>query len=123
MAFLTAGEILASERPVEELEIPEWGGSVRLRALSAGQMTRWLDDNAQIPKIPHVNERLMALTVVDEAGAPLFSVDQIAALEDLAYIAYSRVLRAVLRMNALGTDESEELKKSLRDPSDDLPSA
>jgi hypothetical protein len=40
MDYLTLNEILECALPQDDVEIPEWGGKVRVRAITSAEMTR-----------------------------------------------------------------------------------
>jgi hypothetical protein len=95
MPVLTAAQLLEKlgDRPHKRLAIPELGGDVLIQKLSAedrGQLDVWIadyrDNAAKKGDDPEgwrllMRPKIISLCLVDEAGKPLFSEQQ---LEDLA---------------------------------------
>lgn len=95
---LNRDEILAAnDVEIHEVEVPEWGGSVLVRPLTAGDASK-LGDEA-------TTAVLVALSCVDEDGETLFTEDDIPALEKKSLAALKRVVEVVVEINGL-TDEA-----------------
>lgn len=86
--FLKAADLLAPrDLPYEDVEVPEWGGWVRVRTLTGGERGQYQDvlctyDAAgnQHISLGAAAVALVILSMIDsETGARLFSFDQIAA--------------------------------------------
>lgn len=115
MALLTADQILAAEdRRYECVEVPEWGGTVRVGSMTAAQRDRW---DALIVRRRQGGEddaliraTVVAFAAVDEGGKPVFTPDQIARLADKDARPVNRVFEVAARLNALTDDAAEEVK-------------
>jgi hypothetical protein len=91
MSRLTKDEILARAKsaPVAKTIAALGGGEVLVRKMSAAQAETYFD-SVQITnadgKREYVNkesrQKLIALCVVDEGGAPAFAVDELSALDN-----------------------------------------
>lgn len=135
MEKLTRDAILAAEDlRTEEVPVPEWGGSVIVRTLRgddrdaydlacyASRKARKLAGQSE--REDHIRSRLVAWTVVDEAGNRLFSDDDADALGQKSSAALDRVCDVAQRLNGVGAAEVAELaKNSGTEPGDDSPSA
>lgn len=113
-AGLTAAEILAiDDRPLREVEVPEWGGVVYLRQMSAGERDRYdarlyfQPDGTPLPKA-RMRESLydakalaVALCACDADGKRLFSEDQVAALAAKSNTAIERLWEVIDPANKL----------------------
>ena len=86
------------------VDMPEWGGAVLLRPLSAkASMAIVGDDQPQSA----VAAKLIVASLVDEAGETLFAEDDIGLIEDLDAKAVLRLSREIMRLNGLGGDDIE----------------
>ena len=112
MALLGRDQILAAQDlPTVDVEVPEWGGTVRVRmmtggerdAFEAGTITRHGRKIEQ--NLVNIRARLVALCVVDEKGQRLFSEADAAALGQKSAAALNRVFNAAQQLNAL-TEEA-----------------
>ena len=108
MALLGRDQILgAVDLPTVDVEVPEWGGTVRVRmmtggerdAFEAGTITRHGRKIEQ--NLVNIRARLVALCVVDEKGQRLFSEADAAALGQKSAAALNRVFNAAQQLNAL----------------------
>lgn len=101
---LSAAAILAAnDREVRDVDVPEWGGSIRLRAWSAADMTAY---ETMVPEdsTGGVDDLAAALVLsaIGEDGQPLFTPDDIPALVQKSGPVLLRVGKTVLEMNKLG---------------------
>lgn len=112
MALLGRDQILAAQDlPTVDVEVPEWGGTVRVRmmtggerdAFEAGTITRHGRKIEQ--NLVNIRARLVALCVVDEKGQRLFSEADAVALGQKSAAALNRVFNAAQQLNAL-TEEA-----------------
>ncbi len=117
--FLTREDILrAQDLPVEEVHVPEWGGWVRVRGLTAEERDRFeasiLEGQGKHTrvKMENIRARLVALTVVDEVGHRLFSDEDVAALAKKSAAAVQRVFDVAMRLSGLTEEAVEELAKN-----------
>lgn len=106
--------------PVEELEIPELGGKVRIRALSASEMDAF---NASITETRGKNvvvnrlnfrAKLIAKSLVNGDGkTPLCTEEaHVIALGSLPTAVADRILEVVNRLNAMTEEDHEEAVKN-----------
>ena len=115
--FLSREEILGlTDLPVEEVEIPEWGGWVGVRAMTATERSQYMaalvewssDGIQQRPNIVNSDVRLAALTLVDpETGARLFTLDEVEALGQRSAVALNRIVERAQRLSALRPEDME----------------
>jgi hypothetical protein len=74
MSLLTKTEIMAAENiGGEVIEVPEWGGSLRLLLLAPNLMDRWGEDEMG----DHPYARLLSRLIVDERGVPVLTEDEL----------------------------------------------
>jgi hypothetical protein len=129
--LLTREAIFAADDLTKELvNVPEWGGDVYLRTLTAGERERWEETNltrkGNDSKVNLINLQasLVALTAVDEAGVHLFTAADIPALNGKSSVALQRLFSKALELNRVGKQDVEELvKNSETTPVEDSPTA
>jgi hypothetical protein len=115
MKLLTADAILAADDlTAEVVEVPEWGGSVRVRVMTGDERQTFEEamlaaDEAEQTVMPEFRSRLAALTIVDEEGERLFSDEQISQLGRKSAAALDRVCEVASRINGLRPEDIEEL--------------
>jgi hypothetical protein len=110
MSLLTRDAILCAEdRKVEEVEVPEWGGSVKVATMTGAQRDLW--EQSLVGKtgvnIANIRARLVAACVVDDSGARLFTDEDAIALGAKSALALDRVAKVAQRLNGLGKEEVE----------------
>jgi hypothetical protein len=99
--ILTAGDILgAQDVQFETVEVPEWGGSVRLRSLTARQIAKFVDSKREDSATLAV-----ALSIVDADGNQQFTEADCERLKDRNISAIMRIQEAVMSLNRLKADD------------------
>lgn len=118
-AYLDRAAILAApDITTEDVEVPEWGGVVRVRGLTASQRDEFegnsLQGKGKNTSVNFVNmrARLVALCIVDEQGRPLFSERDIHDLGAKSAGAMDRLFDAATRLSGIGDHDVEELTKN-----------
>lgn len=117
MALLTRDEILAvDDLKTIDVEVPEWGGTVRLRALTGSERDRLEasilnkeGNGADRAKLATFRARLCAMTMVDESGQRLFGEAEVSALGQKSAAALSRVADAAQKLSAISQEDVDEL--------------
>lgn len=118
--LLTRQDILAiRDIRTEIVLVPEWGGAVKIRAMSGKERDAWETAMFQIDgkdvkmNKENIRAKLVALTVVDEANTRLFSEADIEALGEKSSSALDRVYQASQKLSGLTPDDIKELTKNL----------
>jgi len=122
MTLLTKAEILnADDLKSKIVEVPEWGGSVRVRVMggeerdefeaaisrqSTGQGKNFKVDNRGLRVV------LLSLCLVDEEGNLLFSEKDLKALGHKSSKALNDVFKVAQELNGLGEAALKELAKN-----------
>lgn len=113
---LSREDILKSQDiRTEEVEVPEWGGSVLVRGLTGAQRDEFEASNLEkrgknyVPNIANIRAKLVSWCVVDDNGIPLFTRDDIEELGKKSGSALSRVYEVAARLSGLSDDDIEEL--------------
>ena len=112
--LLTREAILAADdRSTEDIAVPEWGGTVRIRTLSGTDRERYITRMYRLKpndvggvvvdqvNIEGANVRLVALSIVDADGEPMFSESDVVALGQKSAPALDRVFQAATRLSRL----------------------
>ena len=124
---LTREEILAvPDVAIERLEVPEWGGVVYLKAMTARQRDAYevscLRTNKQGKREfdgRNVRAKLASLTLVDAGGTRLFSEEDMAALGRKSAKALDRIFDAATDMNGISARDREALEGNSDGQDDD----
>lgn len=112
---LTKEQILtADDLPTREVEVPEWGGTVRVRTLTGAQRDEY--DQAFRDKrkgnsldLRGLRSLLVAMSVVDDAGNQMFTRADVDALQGKNTAAIERVFAAAQELSLIGqAQESAE---------------
>jgi hypothetical protein len=115
-AFLDRAAILAArDLDIEEVDIPEWGGKVRVRGLTASQRDQFESKSVETKgkktsvNLLNIRARLVSLCVVDEQGNPLFSESDIHVVGEKSASAIDRIWEVATRLSGIGERDVEEL--------------
>jgi len=115
MTLLSKSQILSAvDHKTEDLEVKEWGGTVRISTMSGSDRDKWEADTygGDKPKVDDFRARFVALCLVNEKGERLFTDKEVAQLGAKSVAALDRVYRAAQKLNALGEAADEELEKN-----------
>ena len=100
----------AQDLPHEDVAVPEWGGTVRVRMMTGTERdtlaNAFVGDDGK-PDMSGYRQRLLAATMIDEAGQRLFSADDLSAIGAKSAAALDRVFTVSDRLNQLGTTAVE----------------
>lgn len=123
MAILSKSEILAAvDLPTETVDVPEWGGEVLVRGLTAAERDAFeqsvvtLNGSGKAAStkmnLSNIRAKLCSLTIVDEDGERLFSDAEVDVLGRKSAQALQRVFDAAQRLSGLSQSDVEELAKN-----------
>ena len=119
MTLLTkAGILAANDLKTEDVDVPEWGGAVRVRSFTGRErdafeaaMVRG-DGKDRKVDLTNMRARLVGLTVIDEAGQRLFTDEEVDLLGAKSGAALDRVFAVAQKLNGLSGADVEELTKN-----------
>lgn len=117
MSLLSRDQILGAEdRKSEDVPVPEWGGEVRVRALSGAERDEYeayivtvTASGQKRVNLKNLRGRLVSLACVDGEGNRLFSDEDALALGDKSAAALERVFDVARRLSGLSDSDVEEL--------------
>lgn len=123
MTLLSKEQILSARSlPTEDVDVPEWGGTVRVRAMTGAERDEWEASLVQVNgsgarqmRLDNVRARLVALTVVGEDGERLFTSKDVAELGKQSASALDRVFDVSRRLSRLSEQDVEELTEGFGD--------
>ena len=129
MTRLTRDEILAAtDLPREEVEVPEWGGSVLVRGLTAKERvdlaSRMVTTEGEIDNQQAIELQTLipALCMIDDDGQRLFSDGDVALLGEKSSQALNRVFEVAQKLSALTPAASKAAEKNFASLKGVLPS-
>lgn len=100
--MLNKDQILsADDFASRDVEVPEWGGSLRLRSLSARDRDHFEAQFAQSQDLTNIRSRLVVLAIVDEEGNRIFSDAEAKALGEKSGLVVDRLFDIVREMNGM----------------------
>lgn len=109
MKRLTRLDILGSnDLPREEVDCPEWGGSVLVRGLTLGELSQITSGTGSTLD---VNTSALVSCIVGDDGSPVFTQDDIEAIKAKNAVPLMRLVQIINRLSGLSPEASDEVKK------------
>lgn len=117
MALLNKTAIFeAEDTETVDVEVPEWGGSLRIKALTGTQRDKYeaslakLKNGVPVPDMHNARARLVAWSAINEDGSRLFLDSEIMRLGNKNAKALDRVFEAAAKLSGI-TPEDVELAR------------
>lgn len=112
MTYLSAEAILsADDLDIEDVDVPEWGGTVRVRGLSGVERDKLEGKYAGAKSHDNFRAHLAAATMVNGEGKRLFrSEAEVKQLGDRSASALTRVVDVALRLSGMTDEDAKELE-------------
>lgn len=118
--LLTKEQILQSEdRESVDVEIKEWGGTVRLAVMSGtardayeSSLIDLKEDGTATRNLENIRAKLVAASIVDEEGKTVFTADSIVALGNKNGAVLDRLYEVANQLNTVTQDKVEDLAKN-----------
>jgi hypothetical protein len=107
----------AEDLPRERVDVPEWGGSVWVRAMTAAERdaldaAQYLSGDDEAERLRNFRARVAVATICDENGKLLFSPQDVELLGRKSSVALERICRVAFRLNGLTEKALEQAKKN-----------
>lgn len=106
---------------IEQVDIPEWGGSVYVKGMTAGEREEFeklYSDNKGKPA--NIRAQLASMTLCDKDGKLLFSLKDAKALGEKSASAMMQVFDLARKLSRMGQKDVDELSEGLEEnPSGD----
>lgn len=117
--YLTKEQIFAADDiQFEDVPVPEWGGTVRVKSLMGNErdgleasMIVGKGKNAQV-NLENLRAKLVARSCVDENGKRIFEDADIPALARKSALALNRVYEVAQRLSGISQEDVDELTKN-----------
>lgn len=109
----------------EYVDVPEWGGAVRVKGLNGVESDAWEASLVTVtstkgrrgsgvpeltPNMKNARARLVCLCLVDDDGNRLFTDDQVGELAAKSAAVLRRVFDVACRLSGIGDEVVEELE-------------
>ena len=116
----------AKDVKIEQVEVPEWGGHVYVRSISALERGLIEEDAAKFKESKGKGSfartftvKFASLALCDEKGKRLFDDKDIALLQEKNAAAISRIAEAAQRLSGFSQEDMEELEKNSKGTQED----
>ncbi len=116
--FLTRDAILAvDDLPIKEVKVPEWGGSVFVRSLTAADRDKYESSivmaDSEEKKYENIRARFLALVMVDQKGEVMFKEEgDVLLLGKKSAAALDRVWGVAQHLNKINKADIDQLSKN-----------
>lgn len=110
--------LAATSLKTEDVEVPEWGGTVRVRELTGTELDAYQASMRQqkgknyVLNEANIRAKLVVRSVVGDEGERLFSDQDAAALGKLSAAALDRVFEVAARLSRISDEDVEEMAKN-----------
>ena len=109
---LDRAAIIGMAKPrIVTIFVPEWGGDVCLREITAGQRDQWdawQIENEGAARYANIRARLLVLTICDEQGARLFGDKDIDIVSSMPAQTIDRLWDASCKLVGLRPEDVEK---------------
>lgn len=119
MPLLSKKDIIAvSDIKKEEVEVPEWGGSVMVYGLTGKQRGELeasvmeMNGQTQVMHLQNLKVMMCSLTLRDENGKRMFDTDEIGELGAKSAQALERIFEVAQRLSGMAPAEMENIAKN-----------
>ena len=119
-----------SDLETQDVEVPEWGGTVRLKSLTGAERDRFEAGVVQgqgrntTVNMQNLRAKLVAQSAIGEDGKPLFTEEDVKWLGEKSAKALNRLFNAAQSLSGLSESDVKELAGNFKDArSDDSTSA
>lgn len=120
--YLSRDDILSTQGiRTDEVDVPEWGGKVLVRELSATEVTQigfamaeqgGGEVEVDLAKLGEYVPQMIAWCVVDESLSSVFSLDDVNQLSAKSINPVQQIIAKVMELSDLSPDEEGEPEKN-----------
>lgn len=122
MALLNKAQIFdADDMQTVDVDVPEWGGTVRIKVLSGFERDKYESSLAKmvkgqmVPDMVNARARLVALCAIDESGGRLFSDTEVVRLGSKSSKALDTLFDAASKLSGINASDIEEKVEDFSD--------
>jgi len=106
--MLSKASILAvKDFTYKDIEIPEWGGSVRVRGLSAAERDKFEMEAGVNNDLVNMRARFITTCIIDENGESLFSQKEATKIGEKNASVVNRIFDVVRDLSGMGDADLE----------------
>jgi len=104
-----------------DVEVPEWGGTVRLKSLTGAERDRFEAGVVQgqgrntTVNMQNLRAKLVAQSAIGEDGKPLFTEEDVKWLGEKSAKALNRLFNAAQQLSGLSESDVKELAGNFKD--------
>jgi hypothetical protein len=122
VTLLSRNDILgAADIDYEVIDVPEWGGKVRIKEMTAEERDNYEDASfverkddktgavTRVQSFKNARAKLISMAIVDAQGVALFTTKDVVLLGRKSSAALQRVFEATLKLNAMTQADVEAL--------------
>jgi hypothetical protein len=109
----------ASDLETQDIEVPEWGGTVRLKSLTGAERDRFeasvmrgQGKNTTV-NMENMRAKLVAQSAIGEDGKPLFTEEDLKWLGEKSAKALNRLFTAAQQLSGLSDTDVKEMTENL----------
>ena len=115
--LLTKDQILGADDIVtKEINVPQWGGSVKIRTMTASDRDRFeqqvFSGNTKSERRDNIRALMLSICIVDESGNRVFGEKDVKALGGKSAAAVDAIFSEIQKMNALSDADIDEAAKN-----------
>jgi hypothetical protein len=111
--LLSKSQILAAnDLPTQDVDVPEWGGTVRVRGMTGKERDAFIgsiNTGKGKPNVDAIQARLLSIALVNEDGTRMFSDAEMDALQDKFSGALDEVFLVAQKLSRLTPASADEL--------------
>lgn len=100
----------------ETVEVPEWQGRVKVKSMTGAERDAFeqslMTQNGRMFNANNIRAKLVAKTVVDEDGKPLFIEADVETLGEKSSSALDRIFSTAQRLSGMTQKDIDELTKN-----------
>lgn len=118
MALLSAKEIFdKDDAEFLDVPVPEWGGEVRIKALTGTKRDKYenslakMKNGQMVPDVMNARARLVAWSAINADGSALFGDSEIMRLGNKNAKALDRVFEAAAKLSGIAPEDVETARE------------
>ncbi len=118
MALNKKAILEANDIPIQELQVPEWGGSVFVKGMTGFERDRFessiveMRGKKQNVNMENIRAKLACYTICDEDGKRLFNDTDISTLAKKSASALQRVFELAQKLSGIADDDIDSMLKN-----------
>lgn len=113
MALCKSAILAADDKKVVDHEVPEWGGSVKLRVMTGTERDRFESEFVGGNKsVEMVRAKLVAKCLCDDDGKRLFTEQEIPELGEKSAAVLDRLFSECMKLNRFSKNDVDDLAKN-----------